>query len=139
MKRITLVLLALLLCAGCAKKATAPVPGSTSTADATAFRVLADAQAALHSVKTWQQCSVHNFPAAVDIDGASEPCDQSAGQFPDKYKAPLNTAINSYSALAGIAKAVHDGTSTDTAALKAAEDKLTNDVSTLISTVKGGQ
>lgn len=138
MKRLPLILLALLLCAGCAKKASAPVPGSTSQADAVAFRVLADAQAALHSVKTWQQCSAHSFPASVDIDGTNEPCDASAGEFPDKFKPPLNTAIASYNTLSGIAKAVHDGTSTDTAALKSAEDKLTSDVSNLISTVKGG-
>jgi len=139
MKRLIAILAIALCTAGCAKKATAPVPGSTSTADATAFRVLADAQAALHSVKTWQQCSAHNFPASVDIDGKNEPCDPTAGQFPDKFKPPLNQAINSYNVLSGLAKAVHDGTSTDAAALKAAEDKLTGDVSTLLSTVKGGQ
>lgn len=135
MKKKLLVILALALSmTGCAKNVvTAPVPGSTGTPDAIAFRVAADAQAALHSIKTWEQCARENFPQSISLDGTLEPCDPSAGAFPAKLIPLLNEAITSYNTLEALGHAFHDGTSTDQAGLAAAETKLQSDVSTVLA------
>lgn len=139
--KIAVVLLAVSLgmgCTGCAKKAaTAPVPGSINALDAYAFRSLADAQAALHSVKSWEECSVHSFPASVDIDGTAEPCDSKAGAFPEQYKTYLNTAINSYNVTQGVAKAYHDGGAQDGAALTQDLAQLGTDIATMLAKTGG--
>jgi hypothetical protein len=138
MKKI--ILLLVLVMTGCAKKPVqAPVPGSIDTTDAWAYRIIADSSKAIHSVKTWEQCSVQNFPITVDIDGATELCDSKAGPFPMQYKDDLNTAINALNAAASVAKAYHDGGSTDTARLTAAVDQLSSSISVLLSHVGGSR
>lgn len=139
--KIAVVLLAVSIgmgCTGCAKKAaTAPVPGSINSLDAYAFRSVADAQAAIHSVKTWEQCSAHSFPASVDIDGTAEPCDSKAGAFPEQHKSYLNTAINAYNVASGAAKAYHDGGGQNAAALTQDLAQLGNDIATLLTKTGG--
>jgi hypothetical protein len=132
-KKLALLLLVCSLAVGCAKQVSAPVPGSTGTPDAIAFRVAADAQAALHSIKTWATCSAKNFPVTVDVDGAPAICDPTSGPFPAKMIPLLNTAITSYNTLQALGHAYHDGTNTDQAALQAAESKLQSDVSVVIA------
>lgn len=141
MKRITVLLFALTLsCAlmvGCPKAAVkAAVPGSTSDLDAKAFRVIADAQAAMHSIKTWEQCSAANFPATIDVDGTAEPCDSNAGVFPPKYVPALNIAINAYNDAAVAGKAYHDSAG-DPVVLQQKLDALQTSVGTLLNTTGG--
>lgn len=137
-KMLAFVLLTFGLCTGCAKNVvTAPVPGSTGTPDATAFRVLADAQAALHSIKTWEQCAAAKFPQTIAIDGTVEPCDASAGTFPAAAVPLLNTAIQSYNDLEKLGQAFHAGTNTDQAGLQAAESKLSTDVTNVVTKAGG--
>lgn len=128
-----LAIFALLVCVGCAKQVVAPVPGQTNSADAVAFRVAADAQAALHSIKTWEECAAANFPQTLSIDGTPEPCDPAAGPFPPKLVPLLNVAITSYKTLEQLGQAFHDGTNTDQPALEAAETKLQSDVSAVLA------
>ena len=62
--KIAVVAAALLIVAigvGCKKPVTAPVPGAIDSLDAWAFRITADASASIHSVKTWQVCTVQNW------------------------------------------------------------------------------
>lgn len=140
MKGIKVLLLALVMAwgAGCAKKAaTAPVPGSINAFDAYAYRSLADAQAALHSVKTWEQCAAANFPTTVTVDGNAELCDAAAGAFPNNGKAPLNAAINAYNIAQAAAKAYHAGATQDTTALAADLTQLGSAVATMLSQTGG--
>lgn len=135
--RILLLLLAVTL-TGCAKKTvTAPVPGSINTVDAYAFRSLADAQAALHSVKTWEQCSAQSFPMTVTVDGNAEVCDPKAGTFPPSGKQPLNDAINAYNIAQAAAKAYHSGATQDATVLTADLTALSTFIANLLSQAGG--
>jgi hypothetical protein len=136
----TLAILALTfgLCTGCAKNVVvAPVPGSTGTPDAIAFRIAADAQAALHSIKTWEQCSAASFPQTIMVDTTLEPCDPKAGPFPASAVPLLNGAITAYNDLVAAGKAFHDGTTTDATGLQALETQLQNNVSAAIGAAGG--
>lgn len=136
--KLALLLLVCSLTVGCAKNVvTAPVPGSTNSADATAFRVAADAQAAIHSVKIWALCSAANFPPTTGVDGNTEACDPNSGTFPAQFKPYLNAAINSYNLLESAGQAFHAAGSTDDTALQAAEVQLQNDVTTLVTKIGG--
>ena len=134
MKHILAILvLSFGLCTGCAKQVAAPVPGQTNSADAVAFRVAADAQAALSSIKTWEQCADAQFPLTVTVDGNAEVCDPKAGPFPAKLIPLLNVAISSYNRLEELGQAFHAGTNTDQAGLQSAETTLQNDVSAVLA------
>lgn len=135
MKKNLLAILALaILMTGCAKNVvTAPVPGSTGTPDAIAFRVAADAQAALHSIKTWEQCAAANFPLTIDVDGNTQVCDAAAGPFPAKAVPALNAALTAYNDLVAAGKAFHAGTSIDATGLQALESQLQNNVSAVLA------
>ena len=123
---------------GCAKKpVTAPVPGSINTLDAWAFRIVADASASIHSVKTWEQCTEQNFPQTVTVDGTLEPCDAKGGSFPMTYKPQLNLAITSLNTASAAGKAYHSGASQDAAGLTAAVTQLSNSVSQLLAQLGG--
>lgn len=134
MKRFTVVIFALLMSVGCAVKnqTAAPVPGQVDAFDAYAFRVIADAQAAIHSVKTWQVCTAQNFPQTVSLDNTVEPCDSSNGKFQDSWKIYLNTAITSYNKAQAAGKAYHAGMSGDQAGLQQALNDLNANVSTML-------
>jgi len=137
-KMMVVTLLALAVMPGCARKTvTAPVPGSINTLDAYAFRTLADASAAISSVKLWQQCSAASFPPTVVVDGNSQVCDPKAGSFPDADKEYLNTAIRSYNVAESAGQAYHAGASNDTTALSAALTQLGVDVANLLSRTGG--
>ena len=128
------------LAMGCHKNvATAPVPGSINTLDSWAYRIVADASASIHSVKTWEQCTVANFPPTVTIDGNAEVCDAKAGQFPAQYKPQLNMAITALNTAAAAGKAYHSGASQDTAGLTAAVNQLSTAVTQLVSQIGGKQ
>jgi opacity protein-like surface antigen len=75
---IAVTLITLAMAAGCAKHVTAPVPGSLNTFDSYAYRVLADAQAA-----------INDFKASV-----------ASGKVPETptLKTVLNQAITDYNA-----------------------------------------
>ena len=131
---VTTLIAACLLLAGCAKTPVqAPVPGSINTADAWAFRVIADSSAAIHSVKIWEQCSVANFPTTMVVDGSTELCDPKAGQFPMQYKPQLNLAIQALNTASAAGKAYHSGASGDTTGLTNAVTALTTAITQLMS------
>lgn len=137
MRTCTILLLALSL-VGCHKAAvTVPVPGSINTVDAYAYRSVSDAQAALTSVKTWEQCSVMQFPPTVTVDGVVAVCDPAAGPFPAAYKGVLDDAINAYNVAQAAAKAYHAGAISDTTALTAAITQLTSSIAAMLTKVGG--
>jgi len=137
MKKIFAMLVLLVFTVGCAKTVTVPVPGSTGTPDAIAFRVAADAQAALNSIKTWEQCADAQFPVTVVVDGNAQVCDPKAGPFPASAVPLLNSAITAYNDLVAAGKAFHDGTSTDATGLQSLETNLQNNVSAAIGAAGG--
>lgn len=64
---VSLILtLALIGSVGCGKRVVAPVPGQLNTFDAYAFRVLADAQAALNNFKTSPSAQVPAIKTVVN-------------------------------------------------------------------------
>lgn len=137
--KICIAVLLALVTFGCIKKPVqAPVPGSINALDAWAFRLIADSGKSIHSVKTWQQCSVLNYPPTVDIDGAPELCDPKAGKFPDGYKPELNSAIDAWNVASQAGKAYHDGAGGDGAALTQSVNKLVLAISTLLNHIGGG-
>src|SRR6058998_2701163 len=120
MNKILIVML-LTMSIGCVRKpVAAPVPGALNTLDAWAFRIVADASASIHSVKTWEQCSEQNFPQTINVDGTQEPCDAKNGSFPMQHKPELNLAITSLNTASAAGKAYHSGASNDAAGLTAA-------------------
>ena len=139
MKRIIVVVFALLLTVSCAvkNKPSTPVPGQVDAFDAYAFRIIADAQAAIHSIKTWQVCTVQNFPTTVSLDNTVEVCDPSNGKFKDEWKIYLNTAITSYNKAQAAGKAYHAGMSGDQAALQQALNDLNSNVSVMLTKTGG--
>lgn len=129
---------AVMLLAGCHKAAVvAPVPGSINSLDAWAFRVVSDSSAAIHSVKTWEQCTELSFPATVNVDGNSEVCDAKAGSFPMQFKGDLNLAITSLNTASAAGKLYHSGASSDAVGLTQAVNQLSNAVTTLVSQIGG--
>ena len=133
------VLVLLLISLGCHKTVTAPVPGSVDALDAYAFRVVSDAQAALTSVKTWEQCSEKAFPPTVNIDGTDQKCDPSSGTFPAGGKEYLNTAIKAYNIAQSAGQAYHSGASKDGSGLTVALNQLSTAVGTMLSKTGGGK
>lgn len=141
MKRISWILLfiSLGILAGCATKAVqAPVPGSINTFDAYAFRSLADAQAALLSVKTWETCSDSSFPPTVTFDGQTVACDSTAGTFPVAGRPLLFKAEQTYNATQAAGHAYHSGATQDASGLTSALTQLGIDISSLLSGVGKG-
>ena len=128
-------ILAMLLLAGCHKTVVAPVPGSINSLDSWAFRIVSDSGAAIHSVKTWEQCTEQNFPATVTADGNAEVCDPKSGKFPMEYKPQLNLAITSLNTASAAGKAYHSGASNDAAGLTQAVNQLSQAVSALVSQI----
>ncbi len=138
MRNLWLIPLLLLGSLGCAKKpVTAPVPGAIDTVDSWAFRVVSDSQAALHSVKTWQQCTVMGFPTTLSIDGKTEICDPKAGIFPSTATQDLNTAIQAYNVAEAAGQAYHSGRSADITGLTTAVNHLAQAISSLLSKTGG--
>jgi hypothetical protein len=128
----------LLISLGCAKKPlVAPVPGAVDTVDAWAFRIVSDSQAALHSVKTWQQCTVHGFPPSVLVDLTSQTCDIKTGPFPTSATPALNDAIEAYNLAEAAGQAYHSGRSADIAGLTSAVNQLSQAISSLLSKTGG--
>jgi hypothetical protein len=140
MKKMNIVLLALALAfgVGCAKKSTAPVPGTINTFDAYAARTIGDAQQALVSTKAWEFCSDQKFPAQVSFDGNSYPCDPAAGPFPSVGRPILYKAEQSYNVALSAAQAYHSGASSDTAGLTQALTQLGIDIGQLLTGIGKG-
>lgn len=135
MKLVTILILSLGL-VGCHKATvTAPVPGAVNTLDSWAFRVVSDSEAAITSVKVWEQCATSGNPQTVVVDGATKPCDPSAGPFPMQYKPQLNEAITAVNLAAAAGKAYHSGASKDTAGLTSAVNQAANAVTNLLSQI----
>jgi hypothetical protein len=113
--RIAPLLLLLTLSAACHKSATTNTPlppGAVNQLDATAFRVLSDAQAAINSLK-------------ADIESGK--LTVTATQ-----KAVLNQVIAHYNAAEGLAQSYHTtGGLNDPAALTAAISQLVQDIAAL--------
>src|ERR1700752_4969009 len=118
--------------AGIPAPAPTSVPGAVNSLDAYAFRVISDAQAAIHSVKIWAQCDGAG-PATTSVDGKDEKCDPSMGKFPPAYKPYLNDAIKAYNVAQSPAKAYHDGATTDVAGLATSLTQLSQSVTILLS------
>jgi len=133
--KLTTLLLSLAILCGCHKAVIAPVPGSINNLDSWAFRIVSDSSAAIHSVKTWEQCTELNFPATVTVDGNAEVCDAKSGKFPMEYKPQLNLAITSLNTASAAGKAYHSGLSNDAAGLTQAVNQLSQAVSALVSQI----
>jgi hypothetical protein len=131
------IFLALSLSACAKKPITAPVPGSIDTVDAWAFRIVSDSQAALHSVKTWQQCTVLGFPATVSVDGTTQVCDPKSGAFPSTATQDLNLAIQVYNVAEASGQAYHAGRSQDITGLTTAVNQLAAAISSLLTKTGG--
>lgn len=138
--KICIAIIAALVTFGCAKKPVeAPVPGSIDALDAWAYRVVADSGKSIHSVKTWEQCTVLNFPTTVDIDGATELCDKSGGAFPMQFKSELNSAIDAWNVAGAAGKSYHSGAGNDPNGLTLAVNQLAITISNLLNHIgKGG-
>lgn len=129
MKRIGILALGAILslpaivgCEGCAAKNTvqAPLPpGAINAFDATSYRVIMDAHAAIESIRN---------------DVASGKITLTATQ-----KAALNQIISDQNTAQDAYKAYHAGASNDTAALSAAVAKVTSDLANLATTIGGKQ
>jgi hypothetical protein len=139
MKRIaTIVLLAIGL-AGCAAKqpAAPPVPGSINTLDAYAYRVVSDAQAAIHSLKGWETCSDQKFPPSVTFDNQTFNCDSTAGPFPAKGRSYLLDAERAYNIAEAAGQSYHAGASNDTTGLTNALNQLSQAIAAMLSSTGG--
>lgn len=135
---VALVVLPLLM-VGCAKKATAPVPGTIDSFDAFAARSIGDAQEALLSSKTWELCSDQNFPPAVEVEsGKTRVCDNSSGPFPKAGRPILFKAEKSYNVALDAAKSYHAGATNDTVALTQALTQLGIDIGSLLAGIGKG-
>ncbi len=115
------VLLMLAAALGCAaKKTSAPLPpGAINQFDATSFRVLADAQAAINSVKS----------------------DIAAGKITpsDTEKKVLNQIIADYNKANDLYQAYHAGATSDTTALSQAITQLIGDIAAVTTQIQGGK
>jgi hypothetical protein len=116
------VVLTLVAALGCAAKkpATSTLPpGAINQFDATSFRVLADAQAAINSVKS----------------------DIAAGKITpsDTEKKVLNQIIADYNKANDLYQAYHAGATTDTTALSQAINQLINDIAAVTTQIQGGK
>ena len=115
MKRLVLFLVLLTLplgTVGCAKKATAPVPGAINTFDSTTYRALMDAQAAINSFKA----------------------DVTSGKLPETpaIKTALNQVISDYNAADQLYQAYHASAgTTPQAPVQAAVTSLQTDINKL--------
>lgn len=143
MKSSLFVVLLVLTFAACPNRpASTPVPlvpGAVDQLDAWAFRIIADASASIHSIKTWEQCTEKNFPSSVSIDGTEENCDAKGGQFPMQYKPQLNLAIDALNTASAAGKTYHSGASNDTSGLTNSVTALSNAVTQLLSNLGGKQ
>ena len=141
MKRMLLLPLLLILTA-CHPKATAPVPGTISTLDAYAARVIGDSQEALLSAKAWELCSDSRNTAGgapfVTFDGVTRPCDPTAPAFPAAGRPVLFRAEQSYNLALGAAQTYHSTGSGDTAALTQAITQLGVAVADLLNSIGKG-
>jgi hypothetical protein len=111
MKKIVLLCI-LLVCTGCAKKTTAPVPGAINSFDSTTYRALMDAQAAINSFKA----------------------DIASGKLTETpaIKTALNQAIQDYDAADALWQTYHStGGTSPQAPLQAAVTKLTADTTAI--------
>lgn len=132
MKKL-LVLLLTIGMFGCAKKVSAPVPGTINTFDAYSARVIGDAQAALVGAKTWEMCSDQNFPPTVTFDNATYVCDATAGSFPASARPVLFKAEQSYNVAEAAGQAYHAGAGGDTTGLTQALTQLGIDIGNMLS------
>ena len=120
---LTLERLAALLAAGlgCAAKKTpaALPPGAINQFDATSFRVLSDAQAAINSVKS----------------------DIAAGKVTpsDAEKKVLNQIIADYNTANDLYQSYHSGATNDTTGLSQAITQLINDIAAVTTQLQGGK
>ncbi len=118
---LAFVVLTLMAALGCAAKKTNPVlpPGAINQFDATSFRVLADAQAAINSVKS----------------------DIAAGKITpsDAQKKVLNQIIADYNHANDLYQAYHAGATTDTTGLSQAITQLINDIAAVTTQIQGGK
>jgi len=121
MKKITTLLLALTLLAalGCAKKVSAPVPGSINSFDALSYQTLMDVQAAITAVK-------------LDI---------SSGKFAPTpaQKAVVNQAITDYDLAEAAWHAYHSGATGDATGLSTAINQCIADIAAIASKIQGGK
>ena len=102
---------------GCAKKATAPVPGSINSFDSMSYQTLMEAQAGINAVKS---------------DVASNKVTLTPAQ-----KTVLNQAIADYDLAQAAWHAYHAGATADTAALTAAINQIVSDIAALASKIQG--
>lgn len=117
-KNLLVVSLLSISMAGCAKRAVVPVPGQLNTFDAYAYRVLADAQAALN-----------DFKASVTSGKLSET---------PTLKTVLNQAITDYDSANTVYQAWHSAGGTgSTVQIAMALDKLNADITNV--TASGGK
>ncbi len=109
MKRLIAILAILLCTAGCHKNVQAPVPGQIDTFDASSFRTLMDAQAAIGSFR-------------ADIA-------QGTLTLNDSQKKIFNQLITDYNTAESLWQLYHAGASNDQAAIQSAVTALVNDLS----------
>ena len=114
-------LLTLVAALGCAAKKTPSTlpPGAINQFDATSFRVLSDAQAAINSVKS----------------------DIAAGKIKpsDAEKKILNQIIADYNKANDLYQAYHAGATTDTTGLSQAITQLISDIAAVTTQIQGGK
>jgi len=137
--KLWFLVLALAAGIGCAKKVTAPVPGTINTFDAYAARSIGDAQVALISAKTWESCSDKSFPQTVTFDGNTYPCDATAGPFPSVARPFLFKAEQTYDLALSAAQAYHSGATLDTAGLTQALTQLGIDIGNMLTSAGKGK
>ncbi len=114
MKRLLIAFVLALSMIGCQKTVTAPVPGSINTFDATMYRALADAQAAINSFKADVQAGKVTETPAV--------------------KTALNQVITDYNAANALYQAYHASAGqTPTAQVQGAVTKVQVDINGLVS------
>ena len=118
-KRLIPLALLMLICAGCAKQVSAPVPGSLNAFDATSYRTLMDAQAAIDSVKA-------DVAKGVIVLGPTQ-------------KNVLNQAIADYNTAQASWHVYHSGATADTVGLTNAINQLVADVANIVTQIRGGK
>ena len=118
MKRLSIIFVSLLLTCGCAKKVQAPVPGEINSFDATAYRTLSDAQAAIDSVKQ-------------DVNAGTIALSPT-------QKTVFNQLINDYNIGESAWQAYHAGATNDTTTLTNAIDALVADIAQVATQIQGG-
>ena len=116
------VVLTLVAALGCAAKKTSTTTlpaGAINQFDATSYRVLSDAQAAINSVKS----------------------DIAAGKITPSQteKTVLNQIIADYNKANDLYQAYHAGATTDTTALSQAVNQLVSDIAAVTTQIQGGK